>query len=94
MKLNKLLLIGGMAIGSNMAMLAQLSYPITHTDNVVDEYFGNKVADPYRWLEDDLSAETAQWVNEQNVVTHDYLSKIPFRNEMKSRLTDLANYAR
>ena len=60
---------------------AQLKYPATRTDaSVVDDYFGMKVADPYRWLEDDNSAETAEWVKAQNAVTGAYLQKIPFRN--------------
>ena len=67
---------------------AQLKYPATRTDaSVVDDYFGMKVADPYRWLEDDNSAETAEWVKAQNAVTGAYLQKIPFRNALKNRLT-------
>jgi prolyl oligopeptidase len=61
---------------------------------VVDEYFGTDVADPYRWLEDDLSEETADWVEAQNEVTFNYLDKIPFRNEIKDRLTEQWNYER
>ena len=53
-----------------------------------------KVADPYRWLENDTSAETAKWVKEQNEVTQDYLSHIPFRNAIKDRLTQIVNYER
>ena len=71
------------------------AYPETRKDTtVVDDYFGTKVADPYRWLENDTSAETAQWVKEQNEVTQDYLSHIPFRNAIKDRLTQIVNYER
>ena len=71
------------------------AYPVTRMDEtVVDDYFGTKVADPYRWLENDTSAETAKWVKEQNEVTQDYLSHIPFRGALKDRLTQLVNYER
>ena len=70
------------------------AYPETRKDTVVDDYFGTLVADPYRWLENDTSAETAQWVKEQNEVTNDYLSHIPFRSALKDRLTELVNYER
>ena len=71
------------------------AYPETRMDEtVVDDYFGTKVADPYRWLENDTSAETAKWVKEQNEVTQDYLSHIPFRSALKDRLTQLVNYER
>jgi prolyl oligopeptidase len=59
---------------------------------VVDSYFGVKVADPYRWLEDDTSKAVAQWVAEQNNVTFSYFSQIPFREKLKSRLEQLYNY--
>ena len=71
------------------------AYPETRKDTtVVDDYFGTKVADPYRWLENDTSAETAQWVKEQNEVTQDYLGHIPFRSAIKDRLTQIVNYER
>ena len=71
------------------------AYPETRMDEtVVDDYFGTKVADPYRWLENDTSAETAKWVKEQNEVTQDYLSHIPFRSALKDRLTQLVDYER
>jgi prolyl oligopeptidase len=68
-----------------------LKYPAKKTDQK-DNYFGTEVADPYRWLEDDRAAETAEWVKEENSVTFDYLSKIPFREKVKSRITQLWNY--
>jgi len=70
----------------------QLKYPETKKVDVVDDYFGTKVADPYRWLEDDNSPETAEWVKEENKVTNEYLSKIPFRDKLKQRFEELYNY--
>lgn len=70
----------------------QLKYPDTKKVEVVDDYFGTKMADPYRWLEDDNSEETANWVIEQNKVTDEYLSKIPFRDKLKDRFEKLYNF--
>ena len=69
-----------------------LVYPTTKKVAVVDDYFGTKVADPYRWLEDDMSAETADWVSAQNKTTQGYLAQIPFRDKIKSRLATLLDY--
>ncbi|MFD1630120.1 prolyl oligopeptidase family serine peptidase [Pseudopedobacter beijingensis] len=69
-----------------------LPYPQTKKLAIKDNIFGTPVEDPYRWLEDDLSAETKQWVEEENKVTQNYLEQIPFREAIKSRLTDLWNY--
>jgi len=69
-----------------------LSYPATRKADVVDDYFGTKVADPYRWLEDDHSAETKAWVEAQNQVTQAYLSGIPERKAIEARITKLWNY--
>jgi len=74
---------------------AQLKYPETKKVEVVDIYHDHtKVEDPYRWLEDDNSSETKAWVDMQNKVTFDYLSKIPIREKVKKRLEDLWNYER
>jgi prolyl oligopeptidase len=70
----------------------EVSYPMTKKGPVVDEYFGHKVADPYRWLEDDMSDETAEWVTAQNKVTFDYLDQIPYREQLKEQLTKMWNY--
>ena len=67
-------------------------YPVTEREGVKDNYFGTEVADPYRWLEDDNSPRTAAWVKAQNEVTFDYLSQIPFREQIRQRLTELWNY--
>ncbi|MBN2682822.1 MAG: S9 family peptidase [Bacteroidales bacterium] len=72
--------------------IAKLVYPPTKMVDTVDEYFGVKVPDPYRWLEDDNSVETAEWVKIQNELTFSYLEKIPFRNKIKERLTKIWNY--
>ena len=69
-----------------------VTYPQTKKVDTVDTYFGEEVKDPYRWLEDDRSAETAEWVKAENEVTFEYLNKIPFREELKERLSDLWNY--
>lgn len=71
-----------------------LNYPATRTMEVVDDYFGTKVADPYRWLEDDNSEETKAWVQAQNKVTFGWLEKIPQREQIKKRLTGLFNFER
>ena len=68
------------------------AYPEVRKDSVVDDYFGTLIADPYRWLENDTSEETAAWVKAQNEVTFDYLTQIPFREDLEKRLTELWNY--
>ena len=68
------------------------AYPETTRENVVDNYFGKDVADPYRWLEDDMSEATGQWVAAQNEVTHAYLDAIPYRDQIESTLTAKWNY--
>ena len=69
-----------------------VTYPETKKVDTVDVYFGNEVKDPYRWLEDDRSKETEDWVKAQNQATFGYLDKIPFREDLKNRLTELWNY--
>ncbi len=69
-----------------------LNYPTTKKVDTVTNYFGTEVKDPYRWLEDDMSAEKAAWVIAQNKVTFDYLSKISYRETLKNRLEKLWNY--
>ena len=71
-----------------------LDYPDTRKADQVDDYHGTKVTDPYRWLEDDNSAETAKWVEAENKVTFAYLDKIPYRSDVKKRLEALYNYAK
>ena len=70
----------------------KIKYPVAKKTDSVDVYFGKKVNDPYRWLEDDNSEETALWVTEENTVTNAYLDKIPFRPALEKRLTEIWNY--
>ncbi len=69
-----------------------MEYPLAKKVDSVDTYFGTAVPDPYRWLEDDRSADTEDWVKAQNEVTLDYLSTIPYRDSLKNRLQELWNY--
>lgn len=71
---------------------SSIKYPETKKIDHNDNYFDNKVNDPYRWLEDDRSAETEKWVKAQNEVTYGYLDKIPYRNAIKERMEKLWNY--
>ena len=73
---------------------APTSYPQTKKVDQTDDYFGTKVADPYRWLEDDNAADTKAWVEAQNAVTFAYLEQIPARDGIRRRLTTLWNYER
>jgi prolyl oligopeptidase len=70
----------------------EIKYPESMKGNVSDVYFETTVQDPYRWLEDDNSAETAAWVAAQNSVTNEYLNEIDFRSALKSRLEKIWNY--
>ena len=72
--------------------LAQLKYPVSQKVDVKDNYHGTTILDPYRWLEDDNSEATHQWVQAQNEVTNNYFSTIPFRDKVKERLAVLWNY--
>lgn len=94
----KKIILVSLLMGCSLAIFSQnnskkmLQYPQTHKDAVVDDYFGTKISDPYRWLENDTSVATKAWVVEQNKLTDSYLEKIPFRNAIKDRLTKLWNY--
>ncbi|OCB69242.1 S9 family peptidase [Flavobacterium piscis] len=77
----------GISFGQN-----KIQYPESKKGETVDVYFDTKVTDPYRWLEDDKSAETGAWVKAENEVTYGYLDKIPFREELKKRMEKLWNY--
>ena len=85
-----------MAVSSALATFGQnqkpLTYPTTSKGATVDAYFDTKLPDPYRWLEDDKSAETGAWVKAQNEVTYGYLAQIPFRDVLKARMEKLWNY--
>src|SRR5262245_51233549 len=85
--------LGGLAVAAARAD-GPLTYPATRRVDHTDTYHGTPVPDPYRWLEDDVrkSKDVAEWVAEENKVTEEYLSKIPERDAIRKRLTDLWNY--
>lgn len=87
-----LLLLGVAIVATSCKEKVTFNYPETRKVDTVDTYFGQSVSDPYRWLEDDASPETAAWVEAQNELTFGYLDKIPYRDTIKSRLTNLWNY--
>lgn len=94
-----MLAIAAFAVGCNPSEKMEntdtkIAYPETKKVDVNDTYFGSTVADEYRWLENDTAADTEAWVNEQNDVTGGYLEKIPYREQVKERLTELINYPR
>ena len=89
--MNKLFLISVMVFAT-LSAHAQTRYPAAPKDNTVDEYFGVKVADPFRPLENDTAELTAQWVEAENKVTNAFLQKIPFRAKLLKRLKEVANY--
>ena len=70
----------------------KLNYPKTEKVNQVDDYFGTKIEDPYRWLENDTADNTNRWVEEQRKVTENYFSKIPFRKQLGKRIEELMNF--
>lgn len=87
-----LLFVVFMSIAAENFAQVKIEYPKTRKVEQTDDYNGTKVSDPYRWLEDDNSAETKAWVEAQNKVTFDYLKTIPERGMLKKRLTELWNY--
>src|SRR5579862_6843342 len=90
------LLVAGLAVVAVAAEPQHFDYPKTRRGEQIDDYHGTKVADPFRWLEDDVrkSKDVADWVESQNKVTFDYLKAIPERETIKKRLTELWNYER
>ena len=90
--MKRLVIIAMVTLAPALATAQGIQYPKTAKDGTVDNYFGTSVADPYRWLENDTSRETAAWVKAENQVTNGYLQKIPFRQKLLKRLTELANY--
>ena len=88
------ILFSVLALSIVLAAELPLSYPHTRKTDQVDDYHGVKVADPYRWLEDDKSPETLAWVAEENKITFAYLNQIPYRAQLRERLRQLLNYAR
>jgi prolyl oligopeptidase len=103
MKTNQLVLfclisIFALACSNNKATSKKkdmkLTYPVTKTVELNDTIFDQVIPDPYRWLEDDLSAETKNWIEEENALTFNYLDNIPYRDELKMRLEKIWNYER
>ena len=95
MKLNNIFLLVAITLIMSACMQdkrCEIEYPDAKKVDTVDVYFGQEVADPYRWLEDDNSTETAEWVEAENKITFEYLDKIPFRQQLKERLTEIWNY--
>ena len=89
-----ILLIGATSAANVLGQ--QFDYPKTKTVDQLDDYFGIKVPDPYRWLEDDVrvSDEVRQWVTAQNKLTFGYLKTLPYREQIEKRLTELWDYER
>lgn len=93
--MTKTIAITGLLLCATQSALAEkLSYPETRKGEVVDSYFGTEIADPYRWLEDDRSEETGEWVTTQNKLTFGELEKISYRDDVLKRLTDNINFER
>lgn len=92
----KKMMLGIAALAVSIHINAQksspLKYPETKKISHNDEYFGTKVSDPYRWLEDDRAGDTKEWVRREVKFTNDYLAKIPFREELRNQLRDIWNY--
>ncbi len=87
------MLIMGAILATACTPGGKITYPATERTNVNDTLWGEVVADPYRWLENDTSAATAQWVEAQNAVTNRYLADIPFREALRNRLNEVSQYA-
>src|SRR5678815_2990562 len=85
-------LVATLMAATTALVAQQLQYPVTKKVDQADDYHGTKVADPYRWLEDDTSAATAAWVKAENDVTFPYLDAIPFRRQMQDRVVALNKY--
>ncbi|WP_297983973.1 prolyl oligopeptidase family serine peptidase [uncultured Chryseobacterium sp.] len=95
MKISAIALSAGvffLASCNSQKTTSKLKYPETKKVEHTDEYFGTKVSDPYRWLEDDRAEDTKEWVQREVAFTSDYLAKIPFRQEIRSQLKDIWNY--
>jgi prolyl oligopeptidase len=86
--------IGVLAVGSTVLFAQQLQYPTTRKTDQVDTYHDTVVADPYRWLENDNSPETAAWIEAENKVTFPYLERIPYRKQFQDRVKQLNDYAK
>ena len=90
--MNRLIIFSLLTIILSCQNTNNLKYPTTEKSVVIDSYFGTDIQDPYRWLEDDLSEETMDWVNNQNKTTFNYLNSIPYKRNIKKRLEQIWNY--
>ncbi|MBQ9813932.1 MAG: S9 family peptidase [Thermoguttaceae bacterium] len=79
---------------SNAQAQTQYKYPQTQTCEQIDDYFGVKVADPYRWMETEKTPELTKWIEEENALTQNYLAQIPFRDELRKEMTERYDYAK
>src|ERR1051326_4872113 len=84
----------GIMFSAILVAQSRLHYPDARRSDQVDTYFGERVADPYRWLEDVDSPETREWVEAENKLTFSYLDRIPERESIRRRMTELYNYER
>jgi prolyl oligopeptidase len=89
---NKIAFLMACVLLASCGPRAPKTYPAAGRTDVYDVFYGDTVEDPYRWMENDTSAEVASWVREENALTRSYLDAIPFRAALKERLTDLYNY--
>ena len=88
-------LVVALIVAATLPVAAQeIRYPVATKVGHVDDYFGTKVADPYRWMEDDTASAVGKWVEAENAVTFAYLDRIPFRSRLRARLEELYNYPR
>ena len=92
MSSSKVILLSLLFTSLCLNTISQVTYPETKTVKQTDDYHGIKVEDPYRWLENDNSQETKDWVDAQNKTTNQYLTQITYREKVKGRLTELWNY--
>ena len=90
--MRKALLLSALSLSASAVLGQNLHYPVAPHDGTVDEYFGERVSDPFRPLENDTSAATKAWVEAENAVTQAYLAKIPFRGRLLDRLKAVVNY--
>ena len=93
-QLTRAAVVALIGVATTVALAQPFHYPVTKKVDQVDVYHGTKVADPYRWLEDDMSAQTAAWVEAQNKITFPYLEAIPYRAQLQARVKQLSDYAK
>ena len=91
---NKIAFLMACVLLASCGPRAPKTYPAAGRTDVCDVFYGDTVEDPYRWMENDTSAEVASWVREENALTRSYLDAIPFRAALKERLTDLYKVSR